>query len=694
VSSFRFVLLTSLLLCLTTFAIAQLKIVPTTTLAAETASNTSAFIPAPGQSNGNVAGRNVSKLPVRSLLYSGSTTKIYAGWQGWFGPQNHQQVGYSSADPAQVKRQVEDMISRGIQGAIVDWYGTEDAFVDSATQQLRQQAEAHPGFEFAIMQDGGSLLTVAQQNGCDVTQQAIVDLTYAYNQYMNSPAYTKINGRPVVFFFGVDTWYVDWDRLRASVPGNPLFLFRGPEGFTETPQSNGAFQWLDLANNNPFDPQLSRQETFYTLALSRAQQPSFGSTYKGFNDTSAIWSTNRVVNQHCGQTWLDTFGTVNRFYNSGRQLPAIQLVTWNDYEEGSEIESGIDNCLTVSPAMSGGWLTWNVTGNENTVDHYTVFVSTDGQNLMALKDLPAFTHAFEVGNLGLAPGNYLLFVKAVGKPSVVNYMSPAVGFRPNNQSPKLQLNIDTAGGMTVTVNTNGSTDPDGVVTGSQIDFGDGTVVPGPSASHTYASVGAYQVTGRVWDNLGAFTSSVRRITAKPNAQGITVLSPGNGATQNFPAPFVITANSTAPITGIAVYIADQLAYLTDQDFINTPLKVFKGNKTITVQAWDAAGKMQSTQFSVNAEPQDIPAQAVVDVYPLPKVSPLAVLACTARSSDPDGFILQTITQFSDGFTGYNRATVHVFHNAGTFGVTAAAIDQFGAGSTAQTSVTVPARRRQ
>jgi PKD domain len=310
---------------------------------------------------------------------------------------------------------------------------------------------------------------------------------------------------------------------------------------------------------------------------------------------------------------------------------------------------------------------------------------------MRLKDLPAFTHAFEIGNLGASPGTYVLYVQAVGKPSVVNHMSPGVGFRPGNQTPILQLNVDTSGGLTVTANTNGSRDPDGSITGSQIDFGDGTVVPGPRASHTYASVGSFDIKATVFDNMGAFDSSVKRITAKPSAQGITVLAPKNGATQNFPNPFVITANSSAPVTGLAVYIGNSLAYLTDQDFINTPLKVFKGNPTITVQAWDASGRMQSTQFTVNAEPQDIPAQAVVDVYPLPKVSPLAVLACTARSSDVDGFILQTVTQFSDGFTGFNRATVHVLPNAGAFGVTTAAIDQFGAGNTAQTTVTVPRR---
>ena len=75
---------------------------------------------------------------------------------------------------------------------------------------------------------------------------------------------------------------------------------------------------------------------------------------------------------------------INSFYNSGNQLAAMQLVTWNDYEEGTEIESGIDNCVAVSAAMTGNSLQWKVTGNENTIDHYVVYISTDGQNLMSL----------------------------------------------------------------------------------------------------------------------------------------------------------------------------------------------------------------------------------------------------------------------------------------------------------------------
>src|SRR5215471_4175112 len=133
-----------------------------TTLQAETGNNTSAANSFAAQTNGNAAAGNISKLPIGSLLYSGSTTKIYATWLGWFGQSNHMSVGYISDSAAQVHAQVEDMISRGMAGAIADWYGTANTSIEAATTLLRNEAEAHPGqFEFAIMEDKGALGSAA-----------------------------------------------------------------------------------------------------------------------------------------------------------------------------------------------------------------------------------------------------------------------------------------------------------------------------------------------------------------------------------------------------------------------------------------------------------------------------------------------------------------------------------------------------
>src|SRR5436309_682375 len=92
---------------------AATQVVPTTTLAAETGNNTSASPTFAGTVNGNIAGNNnISKVDASTLLYPGSTTKIYAHLMAWFGSSSHVNVGYASNDPAQVTRQVNDMLSR------------------------------------------------------------------------------------------------------------------------------------------------------------------------------------------------------------------------------------------------------------------------------------------------------------------------------------------------------------------------------------------------------------------------------------------------------------------------------------------------------------------------------------------------------------------------------------------------------
>src|ERR1700683_3423516 len=125
-------------------------VVPTTTLAAQTSNNTSAANSFTTQTNGNLGAGNVSKVAVPSLLYSGTSTKVYAHLMLWFGQSSHMNVGYNSTDPAQVKSQIDDMISRGIDGVIIDWYGPNN-FIDQATQAVMAEAESHPGFTFAIM---------------------------------------------------------------------------------------------------------------------------------------------------------------------------------------------------------------------------------------------------------------------------------------------------------------------------------------------------------------------------------------------------------------------------------------------------------------------------------------------------------------------------------------------------------------
>src|SRR5579859_8109270 len=167
----------------------------TTTLSAQTGNNTSASNNFANQSNGNLGANNVSKLNVHSLLYPGATTKVLAHLLLWFGKSDHINVGYNSTDPAQVTRQIEDMVSRGIDGVIVDWYGPNN-FEDTAAKLVMHEAEKHPGFSFGIMIDAGAI----GQSGCSgcSPQDALIQLLqYVEKNFFASPAYLNIGGQPV-----------------------------------------------------------------------------------------------------------------------------------------------------------------------------------------------------------------------------------------------------------------------------------------------------------------------------------------------------------------------------------------------------------------------------------------------------------------------------------------------------------------
>jgi hypothetical protein len=479
------------------------SVVPTTTLAAQTANNSSAAGTFSTQSNGNSAPGNVSKVDVHSLLYSGASTKVYAHLLLWFGGSNHMKVGYNSNDPAQVHRQITDMISRGIDGVVIDWYGPNDS-TDDATKLVMAEAEQHPGFTFAIMVDQGAIKWHSC-SGCSPQAALINQLQYVEQTYFPSPAYMRSQGRPVVTNFNVDLSYsINWDEVTAALSTKPDFWFQNNSGFTH-PLSGGSYSWVMPTTT---DYGIGYLTSFYSAGMAAPTEETIGATYKGFNDSLASWGSNRIMGQQCGQTWLQTFSEIRRLYNSGKQLSTLQLVTWNDYEEGTEIETGVNSCLSVSASVSSNALHWTVKGNENTVDHYVGYVSADGKNLMALGDAAPGIGSLNLCSYSIPDGSYTAYVQAVGKPSILNQISGAVKFSLRCGGAGT-TGGGTGGGGSTSGGGSGGTNGGGGSTGggSTTQSGSITVAANPSAMTINAgSGGSMDLT--VTPQAGSFNKAV------------------------------------------------------------------------------------------------------------------------------------------------------------------------------------------
>jgi hypothetical protein len=380
--------------------------------------------------NTRVSGFNfgaVSKVPIRSLLGAGSGVRIYAHLMPWFGSRGHIDVGYDSAKSDQVRRQVEEMLSRGIDGAIVYWTGASGSGNSGHTNEvaikLMKEAERHAGFEFAIQEDKQALEECAKRH-CDLTAALAGDLQYAARTFFASPAYMSLNGRPVLFFFGLEAYKnsIDWDRVRRSVPGNPLFVFRNSVGF-DYPESDGAFAWNAIDKMDANDIGLKYLDHFYRVAGQHGGAIAVGSVYAGFDDRLASWGKGKIINGNCGDTWLKTFSVAREY--QGRYT-ALQLLTWNDYEEGSQIEPGIDNCVSVEASASDGYLRWTIHGRQQTIHHFAVWASSDNRDFRPLLELPANAREISFSNLGLNRGRYSFVVQAVGQPSMLNHVADPV----------------------------------------------------------------------------------------------------------------------------------------------------------------------------------------------------------------------------------------------------------------------------
>jgi hypothetical protein len=226
-----------------------------------------------------------------------------------------------------------------------------------------------------------------------------------------------------------------------------MFIFRNPSAFSHV-QGDGGFSWVE-----PTIPGMTYLDTYYAAAKAAAAAYSTGSGYKGFNDTLAAWSANRVSSQECGQTWLNSIAEAGKFYSTSNQMLGIQMVTWNDYEEGTELETGIDNCVTVSASASGSVVSWKITGQVNTLDHFNVFVSQDGENLMQVGQAPPTATSLDLTQFGLDAGTYTVYVEAVGKPMLTNKMSAPVQITLSGTPAPTTggLSVSTPSGSTATV---------------------------------------------------------------------------------------------------------------------------------------------------------------------------------------------------------------------------------------------------
>ncbi len=280
----------------------------------------------------------------------GMSPKLLAVYMPWFGDHTHIDVGYSSQDPAVLRKQIQQAHNMGISAFIVDWYGDANPYSDHNFALLQKIAsESH--FQVALLYNESS------DEDSEATDAAIAALDKAYNSYFGPTAqyrdaYLTYEGRPMFFIFP-KSGHVDWNRVREHCSGwdqPPLLIFKDQPPPQYDNDFAGSYAWVQpgaagwAADGSNWGEQYL--ENFYkTMKDKHSGKIVIGGAWPGFDDSAAKWGLNRHMQSRCGETLDDTLNLYKRYYDSANPIPFMLIETWNDYEEGTAVERRTEvNC--------------------------------------------------------------------------------------------------------------------------------------------------------------------------------------------------------------------------------------------------------------------------------------------------------------------------------------------------------------
>lgn len=303
-------------------------------------------------------------LPVKT-----NTTKVYMHYMPWFHskevsgywgihwrmanknpetilPNGQRQIAshyypligpYDSGDPDVIDYHLLLMKYAGIDGVLIDWYGSYN-ILDYGSNRTNANAliegVKRTGLDFAIVYEEFTTEEVARRVAVTEIEAAQADVTYAQNEYFKSDRYIRIDNKPLLLTFGPRffTTPAQWTEILSVLDPRPAFMpLWNHTHRTGASNTSGEFGWVD------FNASLSELKKFYE---DNDPEIKIGSAFPGFHD----------FYQQGG--WGDSYGNVA--HNDGITLtntlnltksytvPYLQLVTWNDFGEGTMFEPTVE----------------------------------------------------------------------------------------------------------------------------------------------------------------------------------------------------------------------------------------------------------------------------------------------------------------------------------------------------------------
>lgn len=302
-----------------------------------------------------IGGLTLSLLPLPSRAQSAGDPLVLAFYYTWFDQNTwtYDKLSdlpaepYVSADRGVMGRHIDQARRAGIDALLVAWYGPNNNQTEPNLAAMLEEANAR-GYKIGVLFESDSPFMPG-------TDSVTAGLQHLLSTHANHPAFLRVDGRPVIFFwrptiYGVDTWR----SIRSQADPNfssiwigegvntaYLAVFDGHHLYSNT--------WNPPADLNATNAKFARQ-----VAAARA---SFGA-YKfwvatvmpGYDDVKirggAGFARSRDGGAYFGQSWQAAVASGPNW---------IVINSFNEWPEGSYIEPSAaygDQYLNLSATYS------------------------------------------------------------------------------------------------------------------------------------------------------------------------------------------------------------------------------------------------------------------------------------------------------------------------------------------------------